>query len=96
MAAPGASTNQVKSFFSRVRRAEVGIHHRISGTYLDWYAADLAWREDHSRVDPCTQAKMVLASALGQGVSRDICGYWQRTNKKSQQRVAWSPVKPPL
>ena len=93
---PGASTNQVESFFSRVRRAEIGIHHRISGKYLDWYAADLAWREDHSRTDFRMQAKTVLASALGHGVSRDMCGYWQRTNKKSQQLVAWSPIKPPL
>ena len=92
---PGASTNQVESFFSRVRRAEIGVHHRISGKYLDWYAADLAAREDRSRVDSRTHAKAMLALALAHPVSRDMCGYWQRKNKKSRQLVAWSPVEPP-
>lgn len=29
-----ACTNQVESFFSRLRRAEIGIHHKIAGPYL--------------------------------------------------------------
>jgi hypothetical protein len=32
------STNQAESFFSRLRRAEVGTHHHISGRYLGSYA----------------------------------------------------------
>jgi len=27
----GANVNQAEPFFSRLRRAEIGIHHRISG-----------------------------------------------------------------
>jgi hypothetical protein len=27
----GASVNQAESYFSRLRRAEYGVHHRISG-----------------------------------------------------------------
>jgi transposase-like protein len=46
-----ASTNQAESFFSRARRGEIGIYHRAAGKYLDWYAADSAWREDHRRTD---------------------------------------------
>jgi hypothetical protein len=42
----GTNTNQVESFFSRVQRAYVGIHHRFSLKYFDWYVAELAWRED--------------------------------------------------
>lgn len=91
---PGASTNQVESFFSRVRRAEIGVHHRISGKYLDWYAADLAWREDHSRVDPRAQAKAVLAHALGHPISRNMCGYWQRTGKRNEKLVGRNPLTP--
>ena len=30
----GACTNQAESFFSRLRRAEFGQHHHISGVYL--------------------------------------------------------------
>ena len=42
----GASVNQAESFFSRLRRAEYGVHHRISGQYLYQYANEMAWRED--------------------------------------------------
>ncbi len=31
-----ASTNQAESFFSRARRAEIGIYDRMAGKYLDW------------------------------------------------------------
>src|SRR5690606_7696297 len=33
----GACTNQAESFFSRLRRAEIGQHHHISGRYLQSY-----------------------------------------------------------
>ena len=38
--ADDACTNQAESFFSRMRRAEVGIHHHIAGLYLRRYAAE--------------------------------------------------------
>jgi len=41
--------NQAESFFSRLWRAEFGVHHRISGQYLYQYAKEMAWREDHRR-----------------------------------------------
>ncbi len=37
-----ACTNQAESWFSRLRRAEYGIHHRISGQYLYQYANEMA------------------------------------------------------
>jgi hypothetical protein len=43
------STNMAESFFSRLRRAEVGTHHHISGRYLGMYASEMAWREDNRR-----------------------------------------------
>jgi hypothetical protein len=30
----GAWTNQAESFFSRVRRADIGVHHHIAGKDL--------------------------------------------------------------
>ncbi len=41
-----ACTNLAESFFSRRGRAEIGQHHHISGKYLGFYAAEMAWRED--------------------------------------------------
>jgi transposase-like protein len=41
----GACTNDAESFFSRIRRAEIGIHHHIAGKYLHSYAGEMAWRK---------------------------------------------------
>jgi len=46
----GACTNQAESYFSRLRRAELGQHHHISGKYLAAYAVEMAWREDSRRM----------------------------------------------
>ncbi len=73
-----ACTNMAESFFSRIRRAEVGIHHHIAGPYLASYAAEMSWREDHRRVSNGEQFLGVSAAALGHPVSRQWKGYWQR------------------
>lgn len=75
----GACTNQAESFFSRLRRAEVGTHHHIAGKYLDLYADEMAWREDHCRVSNGEQYLIVTNAALASPVSRQWKGYWQRS-----------------
>ena len=74
----GACTNQAESFFSRLRRAEVGTHHHIAGPYLSAYAGEMAWREDNRRVANGEQTGMVVRSAMVSPVSRKWAGYWQR------------------
>ncbi|QDZ08533.1 IS1595 family transposase [Sphingomonas panacisoli] len=76
----GACTNQAESFFSRLRRAEVGTHHHIAGPYLYAYAGEMAWREDNRRVANGDQAAMVVRSAMVSPVSRKWAGYWQRAD----------------
>ena len=56
-----ANTNQAESFFSRIRRAEIGIHHHIAGPYLAAYAAEMGWREDRRRV---SNGEQFLAASL--------------------------------
>lgn len=74
----GACTNQAESFFSRLRRAEIGIHHRIAGDYLSAYAGEMAWRENNRRISNGEQYLMVASCALQHPVSRQWKGYWQR------------------
>ncbi len=74
----GACTNQVESFFSRLRRAEIGMHHSIAGKYLELYADEMAWRENHRRVSNGEQYLTVMNAALQSPVSRQWKGYWQR------------------
>ena len=74
----GACTNQAESFFSRLRRAEIGQHHHISGRHLHSYAGEMAWREDNRRKPNGTLFTLVAAAAAGHPVSRNWKGYWQR------------------
>lgn len=74
-----ACTNQAESFFSRLRRAEIGTHHHISGRYLASYASEMAWREDHRRISNGEQYLMAADAALKHPVSKQWKGYWQRS-----------------
>jgi transposase-like protein len=74
----GVCTNQAESFFSRLRRMEVGTHHHIAGPYLYAYAGEASWREDNRRITNGSQAMLVAESAMASPVSRAWKGYWQR------------------
>ena len=75
----GACTNQAESYFSRLRRAELGQHHHISGKYLAAYAVEMAWREDTRRRPNGALHALAAGAALGHPVSRVWKGYWQRS-----------------
>ena len=74
----GACTNQAESYFSRLRRAELGQHHHVSGKYLAAYAVEMAWREDNRRLPNGALHQAATAAALAHPVSRQWKGYWQR------------------
>lgn len=71
-------TNQVESFFSRLRRSEIGIHHKIAGPYLAAYAAEMDWREDHRRESNGAQYMQIASAAAHHPISRQWKGYWQK------------------
>lgn len=74
----GISTNQVESFFSRLRRMIDGQHHYVSPQYLHQYAAHAAWLEDHRASDNGALVSRALGLALNHSKSTNWCGYWQR------------------
>src|SRR3954467_2951921 len=75
----GACTNGAESYFSRLRRGEIGHHHHIAGRYLARYAQEAAWREDFRRVSNGEQVHRVVELAMRCRPSVDFCGYWQRS-----------------
>ncbi|MCW5696617.1 MAG: IS1595 family transposase [Bauldia sp.] len=77
----GVSTNQVESFFARLRRMIDGQHHHVSARHLHAYAAHCAWLEDHRRRDNGSNTYGALALALAQKPSATWKGYWQRYAK---------------
>ena len=73
-----ACTNWAESYFSRLDRAEYGVHHRIAGPYLGDYANEISWREDRRRCPANENYEELLRIATHYPVSRRWKGYWQR------------------
>jgi transposase-like protein len=86
--ADGACTNQAESYFSRLRRAEIGQHHHIAGPYLGQYAGEMAWREDMRRKTTGAQLDVCGRLALAHPPSRPWAGYWQRHLRQEELRQA--------
>ncbi len=76
-----ACTNWAESYFSRIRRGEMGHFHHVAGPYLLRYAQESGFREDNRRMDNGTQVRRVTQLALGRGPSVDFAGYYQRHRK---------------
>ncbi|MCK5746647.1 MAG: IS1595 family transposase, partial [Oricola sp.] len=74
----GVCTNQVESYFSRLRRMVGGQHHHVSAQYLHQYAAHAAWLEDHRREPNGALAGRIVRNTMTAPVSREWKGYWQR------------------
>ena len=74
----GACTNVAESFYSRMRRAEIGHHHHIAGPYLLRYAQEASWREDNRRLANGEQVRAVAGLAMKSKPSVNFRGYWQR------------------
>lgn len=75
----GACTNQAESFFARLRRSEMGIHHRISGELLQAYADECAWRENNRRRSNGEHWNLITAASLAAPKSARWAGYWHRS-----------------
>jgi hypothetical protein len=75
----GANVNQAESYFSRLRRAEIGQHHRISGHLLYQYANEAAWREDNRRRPNGANLNAVIGAALASAKSPIWASYWHRS-----------------
>ena len=76
-----ACTNWAEEFFSRMRSAEIGIHHHIAGAYLLRYAQERSWRGANRRLSNGEQVNRLAALSLKRGKSVDFGGYWQRHSK---------------
>ncbi|WP_186457396.1 IS1595 family transposase [Nitrospirillum amazonense] len=71
-------TNGAEGFHSRMRRAEIGVYHRISSHLLGLYSAEMAYREDRRRVDDASQVWEILEMMLASPTSRVWTGRWQK------------------
>lgn len=83
----GIHTNNAESLFSRMKRAENGIHHHVAGDYLDFYAADAAWREENRKLDDKAKVTKLIRAAMNLEPSRTFAGYWQASGPRRQHAI---------
>ncbi|MBD2840776.1 IS1595 family transposase [Erythrobacter rubeus] len=74
----GVHTNLAESSHSRLKRSQMGVHHRISGDHLQGYADEMTWREDHRRKSNGEQFLTLVTAGLHHPPSMQWKGYWQR------------------
>jgi transposase-like protein len=77
----GVNENGAENLFSRLRRAEIGHHHHISGVYLGRYASEAAWRDDNRGMSNGEQFRAIAGFVAKNKPSVDFCGYWQRAKE---------------
>ncbi|MDR0776204.1 MAG: IS1595 family transposase [Azonexus sp.] len=78
----GYNENQAESFFSRMRRACIGIYHRITPKYMLDYATETAWREDVRRKDTRTQLAELFSRVGRAGLSKDWINYCRGNRRR--------------
>lgn len=80
----GVNENQAESYFSRFRRGERGVYHRITPHYMIDYANEMAWHEDVRRKDTATQLQMLVFRVFNAGISPDWRGYSQGHHRQRE------------
>ncbi|MCL4430250.1 MAG: IS1595 family transposase, partial [Chloroflexi bacterium] len=80
----GVNNNQAESYFSRLRRFEYGVSHRMEAKYMRDYASEMAWREDFRRKSEFNRFKDIVERIMLNGLSRWWCGYWQGVKRESE------------
>jgi transposase-like protein len=80
----GVNENLAESYFSRFRRGERGIYHRITPHYMIDYANEMAWREDVRRKGTATQLQMLMFRVFNAGTSPDWRGYSQGHHRQRE------------
>lgn len=73
----GVNNNQAESFFSRIRRGEFGTYNGIRKTYLAFYGAEFAYRNDSKQIGVNQQFDSLLSKILSREPSKAFCGYSQ-------------------
>lgn len=80
----GINQNQAESYFARIRRATIGVHHRITPDYMEEYAMEMAWREDVRRMDIKSQMVSLMTRVCSAGRSLKWVNYCRRSKRKPE------------
>lgn len=83
----GVTNNLAESYFARFKRLYYGQVHKMSNTYLDSYANEIAYREDTRKKDNLTIFKDIIRKCLNTSSDNDWKGYWQGRHRQTERLV---------
>lgn len=84
MTVDGVHNNHAESFFSRIRRAELGVFHGMRTKYMMDYANDMAWRDDMRRKPLLEFLTTLICKVMSVGSSIWWCGYQQGCHREGE------------
>lgn len=80
----GVSDNMCETLFSRFRRSEYGTLHGFRPKYMQDYACEFVWRENHRRHAQDERFRLLLMGLMTAPVSRWWAGYWQGRHRQGE------------
>jgi hypothetical protein len=80
----GVSDNMCETLFSRFRRSEYGTLHGFRPKYLQDYACEFVWRENHRRHAQDERFRLLMMGLMTSPVSRWWAGYWQGRHRQGE------------
>ncbi|WP_126028902.1 IS1595 family transposase, partial [Klebsiella aerogenes] len=83
----GVNQNQAESYFSRLRRAFIGVFHRITPRYMLDYSCEMSWREDMRRTDLFGQVTDLFSRVTSTPHSKDWRNYVRGNRRKDEIRT---------
>lgn len=81
MSETGACSNQAESYFSRFRRMESGVIHKMGLLYISNYANEIAYREDTRRWANGRIFNDISQRCMKTLQSNEWTGYWQGNHR---------------
>lgn len=83
----GVNQNQAESYFSRLRRAFIGVFHRITPRYMLDYSCEMSWREDMRRTDLLGQVADLFYKVTNTPHSKDWRNYVRGNKREGELRT---------
>ena len=83
----GVNQNQAESYFSRLRRAFIGVFHRITPRYMLDYSCEMNWREDMRRTDLLGQVTDLFYKVTNTPHSKDWRNYVRGNKREGELRT---------
>ncbi|MFC3071205.1 IS1595 family transposase [Phenylobacterium soli] len=83
-----ANTNQAESFFSEMRRSQIGVYHKVAGPYFSRYGDELAWRHNHRLCSDKARWESMCRAVIRRAPSEWVGYSWRKRRRATGAAIA--------